>query len=68
LRSVNECIADNSTHLQMVRKDNGTAVSILFWGAFFIEHIIEWFVRPEGEYPPAFVWVGMVFHFVMILG
>lgn len=40
----------------------------LFWGAFFVEHISEWFMHPEQGYPPARIWVSMFFHFVMLIG
>lgn len=39
----------------------------LLWGAFFVEHLQEWFLD-EGELPPAKVWVGQALHLVMILG
>jgi hypothetical protein len=41
---------------------------LLFWGAFFIEHLSEWFLRRGGAYPPVWVWVLQFFHFVILLG
>jgi hypothetical protein len=40
----------------------------LFWGAFFIEHLSEWFLRGAGQYPPLQAWVGQALHFVMLTG
>lgn len=39
-----------------------------FWGSFFVEHLLEWFLRSDGRYPPPWVWVAMAAHFVMIAG
>lgn len=41
---------------------------LLFWGAFFVEHVNEWYVKPQGAYPPLWVLVGMVFHFGILAG
>jgi hypothetical protein len=41
---------------------------LLFWGAFFVEHLTEWFLRADGRYPPAWVWWQQFFHFVMLVG
>lgn len=41
---------------------------LLFWGMFFVEHLSEWFLRGDGRYPPAWVWVQQGFHFVMLVG
>jgi hypothetical protein len=40
---------------------------LLFWGAFFVEHTAEWFLRSDGRYPPTWVFVQHGFHFCMIL-
>lgn len=40
---------------------------VLFWGAFFIEHINEWYRQPQG-YPPPWVTVAMGMHLGMIIG
>jgi hypothetical protein len=44
------------------------AVLFLFWGTFFVEHTIEWFVRPYPQTPPAFVWLGQGLHLLMLVG
>jgi hypothetical protein len=44
------------------------ALLFLFWGAFFVEHTIEWFVRPYPQTPPAFVWLGQGLHLLMLVG
>ena len=52
-------------------KWTGRALSLLlllFWGAFFVEHLSEWFLRPDGRYPPPWVWRQQCFHFVMLAG
>lgn len=41
---------------------------LLFWGAFFVEHLGEWYLRADGRYPPAWVGVSMVLHFAMLAG
>jgi hypothetical protein len=41
---------------------------LLFWGAFFVEHLVEWFLRPRGAYPPPRVWVAQFLHFAMLAG
>ncbi len=41
---------------------------LLFWGMFFVEHLSEWFLRGDGRYPPAWVSVHELFHFVMLAG
>ena len=40
----------------------------LFWGAFFVEHLREWFLSGSGVLPPVHVWIGQLLHFVMIAG
>jgi hypothetical protein len=40
----------------------------LFWGAFFIEHLSEWFLRGGGRYPPSRVWAGQGLHFCVLAG
>lgn len=40
---------------------------ILFWGAFFVEHLVEWFFRDDGRLPHAKVWVGQALHLAMLL-
>jgi hypothetical protein len=40
----------------------------LFWGAFFVEHLTEWFARPLSNPPPVQVWLGQALHFLMLAG
>jgi hypothetical protein len=40
----------------------------LFWGAFFLEHLQEWFLRQDGQLPPPSVWRAQVLHLAMLLG
>ena len=35
-----------------------TVLVFLFWGAFFVEHLIAWFAHPLSHPPPFHVWVG----------
>ncbi|HEY3440336.1 MAG TPA: hypothetical protein VGK29_06275 [Paludibaculum sp.] len=44
------------------------ALLFLFWGAFFVEHTAEWFLRGDGRFPPAWVAVQHGFHFLMLAG
>ena len=41
---------------------------LLFWGAFFLEHLIEWFLHPAEGIPPLPVWVGQTLHLLMLIG
>jgi hypothetical protein len=41
---------------------------LLFWGGFFVEHLLEWFLRPDGAYPPPWVWVQQFLHLVILVG
>jgi hypothetical protein len=41
---------------------------VLFWGAFFLEHLTEWFLRPRGALPPAWVWISQLLHLAMLVG
>lgn len=41
---------------------------LLFWGAFFVEHTSEWFLRPGGQFPPFSVWFLQLAHFAMLVG
>lgn len=38
----------------------------LFWGAFFVEHVSEWFSDPS-NLPPAKVFLGQAFHGLMLV-
>jgi hypothetical protein len=44
------------------------ALLVLFWGAFFVEHLSEWFLRGDGRYPPVWVWAQQAFHLGMLVG
>ncbi len=44
------------------------AILFLFWGAFFVEHLGEWFLQSEQGFPPVSVWIGQALHFVILLG
>jgi hypothetical protein len=39
----------------------------LFWGAFFVEHVAEWFV-PHARELPGWVWVAQALHLGMLVG
>ncbi len=41
-------------------------LAFLFWGAFFLEHLAEWFLRADGRFPPAMVWVAQALHLGML--
>lgn len=38
----------------------------LLWLAFFIEHVADWFTRPD--LPPPFVWAAQLAHLGILLG
>jgi hypothetical protein len=40
----------------------------LFWGAFFLEHLQEWFIHPAKGLPPVWVWLGMLAHLGILVG
>jgi hypothetical protein len=40
----------------------------LFWGAFFLEHVKEWFMHPLQESPPIWVWLAQFVHLAILLG
>jgi hypothetical protein len=39
----------------------------LFWGAFFVEHLGEWFLAGGASGPPPWVWMAQAAHFGMLL-
>lgn len=45
-----------------------TALVFLFWGAFFVEHLMEWFVKPFPNVPPLKVFLAQFLHFLMLAG
>jgi hypothetical protein len=61
----------NKSLLINIGKWGGRATAlllVLFWGAFFIEHLQEWFLRGGGQYPPPRVWVGQILHLAVLAG
>lgn len=40
---------------------------LLFWGAFFVEHLWEWFSSPLTKSPPLKVWLGQFLHLALLL-
>ena len=61
----------NKSLLINIGKWGGRATAlllVLFWGAFFLEHLQEWFLRKDGQYPPPRVWVGQALHLAVIAG
>ena len=43
-------------------------VLFLFWGAFFLEHLREWFLNPTFRLAPLPVWLGQLAHLGLLLG
>jgi hypothetical protein len=41
---------------------------LLFWGAFFVEHLSEWFIRPFPRHPPLKICFYMGLHFLILAG
>ena len=41
---------------------------LLFWGAFFLGHLSEWFLNAQGPLPPTRVWISQVLHLGMLVG
>jgi hypothetical protein len=40
----------------------------LFWGAFFLAHLKEWFITPFPDHPPFKVWLSMAWHGLLLAG
>jgi hypothetical protein len=40
----------------------------LLWGAFFVEHMHEWFIAPFPHRPPLKVCFGQALHFLLLVG
>jgi hypothetical protein len=40
----------------------------LLWGAFFLEHLQEWFLHPHKGFPPAPVWLAQLAHLTILVG
>ncbi len=36
-------------------------------GIFFVEHLLEWFIKPLPLTPPGFVWIGQLLHLAYLL-
>ena len=41
---------------------------LLFWGAFFVEHLQQWFLHPFNGFPPVWVWLGQLAHLAILIG
>jgi hypothetical protein len=45
---------------------------VLFWGAFFVEHLNEWFLHAGGirdaDHPPARIWLAQCAHGGILIG
>ena len=39
----------------------------LLWGAFFVEHVREWFLNPPKGFPPVWVWLQMLAHLAFLM-
>jgi hypothetical protein len=47
----------------------GLAVGLfLFWGAFFVEHVREWFIEPFPKHPPLKVCLIVAMHALLLVG
>jgi hypothetical protein len=47
----------------------GFAVCLfLFWGAFFVEHLREWFIAPFPNHPPLKVCLTVAMHALLLIG
>lgn len=40
----------------------------LFWGAFFVAHLREWFIAPFPNHPPPKVWLAVALHGLLLAG
>ncbi len=40
----------------------------LFWGAFFVEHLQEWFMHPFKGFPPVWVCLAQLAHLTILIG
>jgi hypothetical protein len=40
----------------------------LFWGAFFVEHLQQWFLHPFKGFPPVGVWLRQLAHLAILVG
>ena len=47
------------------------AIALLSWGAFFVAHLSEWFIKPlftGTQLPPLKVWTAQLLHFGFLVG
>ena len=45
------------------------ALALFFlWGAFFVEHLREWFMHPAQGFPPVWVWLAQLAHLAVLVG
>ena len=45
------------------------ALGLFFlWGAFFVEHVREWYLNPAKGFPPAWVSLQMLAHLAFLIG
>ncbi len=59
-----------TTVIRWIARVLGTLV-FAFWGMFFVEHTIEWFIKPilnHSELPPLWVWGMQLVFFAMLIG
>jgi hypothetical protein len=40
----------------------------MLWGAFFLEHVQEWFMHPFQESPPIWIWLAQFAHLAILVG
>ena len=45
-----------------------TVLVFLLWGAFFVEHVEAWLIRPWPATPPLRVWLAQGLHFAVLAG
>jgi hypothetical protein len=40
----------------------------MIWGAFFLDHVKEWFMHPLQASPPMWVWLAQLAHLAILVG
>ena len=40
----------------------------LFWGGFFVAHLLQWFFHPTKGFPPTWVWLAQLAHLTILVG
>jgi hypothetical protein len=58
-------MAPSRRWLRWLARGLGLAL-LLFWGAFFVEHLSEWFFGPR--LPPPYVWFMQALHLGLLVG